>query len=400
MHPAEEIKCSKSNVLLSKRIVLGITGSIAAVECVKLARELIRHGAEVIPVMTHSATKIIHPDAIWFATGKKPIIELTGATEHVAYCGRVKDPVDLLLICPSTANTISKISHGIDDTSVTTFVTTALGSGVPILVVPAMHLSMYDHKIIQKNIEECRKIGIKFIEPNIEKNKAKMPDLNEILANVIKETGKKDLSGKKILIIGGPAAESMDDVRILTNRSSGKTAKMLAIHSFYRDATVELWLGKRASEKVPENIKIKYFESIKDLKELIEKNKINIFEAIIVCAAISDYVPKKQKGKIPSGKNDFTLELKPAPKLLPIIRKKAPKSKIIAFKVEDKKENVKKKSMELLKKNNLDFVAGNTISAFEKGDNELIIVNKKGKSIIKKGKKENLANDIIDLIIQ
>jgi len=263
-----------------------------------------------------------------------------------------------------------------------------------------MHLSMYDHKIIQKNIEECRKIGIKFIEPNIEKNKAKMPDLNEILANVIKETGKKDLSGKKILIIGGPAAESMDDVRILTNRSSGKTAKMLAIHSFYRDATVELWLGKRASEKVPENIKIKYFESIKDLKELIEKNKINIFEAIIVCAAISDYVPKKQKGKIPSGKNDFTLELKPAPKLLPIIRKKAPKSKIIAFKVEDKKENVKKKSMELLKKNNLDFVAGNTISAFEKGDNELIIVNKKGKSIIKKGKKENLANDIIDLIIQ
>jgi len=398
MHPAEEIKGSKSNILRDKKIVLAITGSIAAVECVKLARELIRHGAEVIPVMTNSATKIIHPDAIWFATGKKPIVELSGATEHVAYCGRVKDPVDLLLICPSTANTISKIAHGIDDTSVTTFATTALGSGVSILIVPAMHLSMYDHKIIEKNIEECKKAGIKFIEPNIEKNKAKLPEISEIVANVIRQTGKNDLFGKNILIIGGPTAESIDDVRILTNRSSGKTAKMLAINAFYRGADIELWLGKRALEKIPENIKIKDFESINDLKKLIEKNDIKKFNSIIVCAAISDYIPDKQKGKIPSGKEKLTIELKPASKLLPIIRKKSPKSKIIAFKVEDKKENVKKKSLELLKKNNLDFVAGNAVSAFEKGDNELIIVNKKGKSIRKKGKKENLANDILDLI--
>ena len=140
MHPADEIRGSKSNKLAKKKIVLGVTGSIAAVETVKLARELIRNGAEVFPVMTKSATKIIHPDALWFATGNKPIVELSGATEHVSFCGRVKYPADLLLISPCTANTISKIAHGIDDTTVTTFASTAIGSSVPIMIVPAMHL--------------------------------------------------------------------------------------------------------------------------------------------------------------------------------------------------------------------------------------------------------------------
>ncbi|HEC72138.1 MAG TPA: hypothetical protein ENI36_00875, partial [Thermoplasmatales archaeon] len=119
MHPVEEIKGEKSNKLSNKRIVVGITGSIAAVETVKLCRELIRHGAEVYPVMTESATKIIHPDALEFATGKKPILRLTGKIEHVELCGKTRNPADLLLIVPCTANTISKIALGIDDTPVT-----------------------------------------------------------------------------------------------------------------------------------------------------------------------------------------------------------------------------------------------------------------------------------------
>jgi phosphopantothenoylcysteine decarboxylase/phosphopantothenate--cysteine ligase len=398
MHPADELRGSKSNILLNKKIVLGITGSIAAVECVKLARELIRHGAKVFPVMTNSATKIIHPDAIWFATGIKPIVELTGATEHVSFCGRVKDPADLLLICPSTANTVSKIRHGIDDTSVTTFATTALGSSVPILIVPAMHLSMYDHKVIQKNIEELKKIGIKFIEPKIEKNKAKLPHIDEVVTNVIRETGDKKLNDKNVLIIGGPTSESIDDVRIITNRSSGKTAHLLALNAFYRGANVELFYGKKSTEKPLEFIKTSYFDSINDLSKLIKKKNLKKFDVIIICAAISDYIPKKQKGKIPSGKDKIIVELTPASKLLPIIRKKAPKAKIIAFKVEDKKENVKKKSLELLNKNKIDLVVGNTISGFEKDENEIWTIDKKGKITHKKDNKEKLTNHILNSI--
>ncbi|MDH7506541.1 MAG: bifunctional phosphopantothenoylcysteine decarboxylase/phosphopantothenate--cysteine ligase CoaBC, partial [Candidatus Thermoplasmatota archaeon] len=276
MHPADEIRGVKSKKLLKKRIILAVTGSIAAVETVKLARELIRHGADVYPVMSPSATKIIHPDSLWFATGKKPIIELTGATEHVSFCGRVEKPVDLLLICPCTSNTISKIAHGIDDTSVTTFATTAIGSGVKILVVPAMHISMYDHKIVQKNIEKCKKMNIKFIEPFIEKNVAKMIEIDEIVAHVIREIGEKDFFKKRILIIGGPSAEKIDDVRIITNISSGKTALSLAKNAFFRGADVELWYGP-GKEIIPNYIKKFDFESVNDLEKILRKRDLKKF---------------------------------------------------------------------------------------------------------------------------
>ena len=200
MHPADEIRGIKSKKLSKKKIVLGVTGSIAATESIKLSRELIRHGADVYPVMTKAATRIIHPDSLEFATSHLSIIELTGKTEHVSFCGLTKDRVDLLLISPCTANTISKIALGIDDTSVTTFATTAIGSGISIAIVPAMHLSMYNHKILQENIEKCKKVGISFIEPLIEKNKAKMADINEIVSYVFRKLGKNDLINKKILI--------------------------------------------------------------------------------------------------------------------------------------------------------------------------------------------------------
>jgi len=398
MHPADEIRSTKSNLLSKKQIILGITGSIAAVETIKLSRELIRHGAEVIPVMTPNATKIIHPDAIWFATGKKPIIELTGETEHISYCGRVKKPADILLICPCTANTISKIAHGIDDTSVTTFATTALGSKIPIIVVPAMHLSMYDHKIIQENIKKCKKNGIKFIEPKIEKNKAKLPEIEEITANIIREINKEKLTDKKILIIGGPTSEPIDDVRIITNRSSGKTAISLAKNAFYHGAQTELWYGKTASEKPPSFIKTTFFETTNDLLKMINKSNLKKYDIIILCAAISDYIPEKQKGKIPSGKNKVILELKPSQKIIKTIREKTSKTKIIAFKLETKKENLREKSTKLLKQNNIDYVIGNTTKNLGKNENEIWIFSKNGKTIHRKDKKENLAEYILDIV--
>jgi len=394
MHPVEDIRGSKSQLLKNKKIVLGVTGSIAAVETIKLARELIRHGAEIIPVMTLAATKIIHPDSLWFATGNKAI---SGATEHVSYCGKVKNPADMLLICPCTANTISKIAYGIDDTSVTTFATTAIGSKIPVVIVPAMHLSMYYHKIIQKNIKKLKKIDINFIEPLIEKNKAKMPDINKIAASVIRILGKKDLSSKKILIIGGPASEKIDDVRVVTNRSSGKTAVFLAKNAFYRGADVEIWYGA-GSELVPDYIKKTDVFSVNDILKLVQTKNLKKYNSIIVCSAISDYIPIKQKGKISSDKEKIIVELKKAPKIISLLHKKSPKSKIIGFKVEDKKEKLSDKAMSLLKNNNLDYVIGNTISGFESDENEIWIFDKTGKKVYKKGKKENLTNIVLDLI--
>ena len=397
MHPADEIKTVKSDNLSNKRIVLGVTGSIAAVGLVQLSRELIRHGAEVYPVMTKAATGIIRPDALEFATGNKPIIELTGEAEHVVFCGRVKEPADLLLISPCTANTISKIAHGIDDTPVTTFATTAIGSGIPILVVPAMHLSMYDHKIVQENIEKCKKAGIKFVGPSVEGSKAKMANIDEVVAYVIREIGRQDMVKKKILIIGGSTAESIDDVRIVVNRSSGKTAVCLAKIAFYRGADVELWYGWNR-EPVPSYITPVKFESLDGISKLLKTNNLKKFDVIIVCAGLADYIPSKQTGKIPSGKEKLVLEMRPAPKIIAKLREIAPDSKIIGFKVEESRDKLQEKAYRLLKKNSLDYVVANTVSGFDSDDNEIWIIDKKGNSIHKKGKKEYLAGHILDTV--
>ena len=397
MHPSDEIRGVKSNKLSDKRIVLGVTGSIAAVECVKLSRELIRHGAQIFPVMTRSATRIIHPDSLEFATGNKPIIELTGKTEHVSFCGLVKEPVNLLLISPCTANTISKIARGIDDTSVTTFATTAVGSGVPILIVPAMHLSMYEHKVVQNNIKKCKKIGINFVGPYLVGNKAKMPSVDEIVAHVIRKISKRDLVNKKILVIGGSTAESIDDVKVISNRSSGKTAVSLAKNAFYRAADVELWYGC-SEESVPGYINTVKFQSLGDLLKLLKTKHLKKFDVIIVCAALADYIPKKHIGKIPSGTKKLVLEMSPAPKTIAQLRKIAPKAKIIGFKVESKKDKLKEKALELLKKNNLDFVVANTVSGFGSDSNEIWIFDLKGKVIHKKGTKDILADNILDAV--
>jgi len=398
MHPAEELRGKKSNKLLHKRIVLGVTGSIAAVESIKIARELIRHGAEVYPVMTPSATRIIHLDALEFATGHKPVIELTGKTEHVAWCGLVQNPVDALLISPCTANTISKIARGIDDTSVTTCATTAISSGVPVLIVPAMHLSMYDHKIVQKNIAILKDHGVVFIDPFVQGTKAKLPEVDEIVETVIRTVGKRDLLHKKMLIIGGATAEPVDDIRFLSNRSSGKTAISIAVNAFERGADVELWYG-HATEPVPSHIPFTSFETVADLLRLIKNIKTRHFDGIIVCAAIANYIPKKQKGKIPSGKDTLFIMFSRAPIILEALRSQALDARLIAFKTEEKKTNVRRKTLQLLKKYHLDGAVGNTLAGFGARDNEILLLTKKGKSTWKKGKKEELASAILDMLL-
>ncbi len=397
MHPACELRGTKSSKLKKKRIALAVTGSIAAVNTIQLARELIRHGADIIPLMTPNATKIIHPDALEFATSHKPIITLTGQTEHVTYCGMIQEPIDLLIISPCTANTLSKIIHGIDDTTVTTFATTALGSKIPILLIPAMHQSMYQHPIIQTNIQHCKRIGIHIISPFIAEHKAKMPDNPHILAEVFRILSKHDLITENILIIGGTTAEPIDDIRIMTSKSSGTTASNLATTAYERGASVTLWYGNSPAI-IPEYIPTINYHTYQDLKKLIEKTSLTPYTTIIVCAAIGDYHPQPVPGKIKSGQSTLVLHLKPNPKLLPRLRKNAPKTKLIAFKLEAYKKTLEKATQDLLKNNNLQMAIGNTIPGIGSPDNTIYLYHASGKSSQHTGKKSDLAQIILDNI--
>lgn len=196
-------------------IVLCVTGSIAAVESVKLARELRRQGADVKCFMSDDACKIIHPNTMEFATGQKVVLELGGAIEHVKYA-----QADLILVAPATANLISKFAYKIADNPISTLLLTAFGYSTPIIFVPSMHDSMYE--AVLDNIKRVKNEGIVFVEPKREEGKAKFPNIHDITLQCLRETSNGKLSGKKIIVSAGGTYEEIDAVRGITNRSSGK----------------------------------------------------------------------------------------------------------------------------------------------------------------------------------
>lgn len=379
-----EITGKISNRLANKRIVIGMTGSVAVVEIVHLARLLMRNGAEVFAAMTLAAMDLIHPNLIEWATGNSVITELTGQIEHVHLCGQHPDKADLLLIAPSTANTIGKIAGGIDDTVVTTMATTALGTGIPIAIVPAMHATMYENPIVIENIKKLKKVGIVFIGPRIEEGKAKIASNDEILETVISLFTKKNFNGKKIVITAGPTRVWLDDIRFISNPSSGKMGIDIALEAASQGAEVILILGPTSEKVSNPYIKVIQIESPDNIISEIDKLKeIDIF---ISAAAISDYKPKKVEGKIRSGKDNLEIQLIPTLKIIDYVKTKFPKSKIVGFKAEtniSEKELITK-AFESLEHHKIEMVVGNLVNkphqGFKSDTNAVVIVKGDGKS--------------------
>lgn len=391
--PPQITRSSKS--IEGKTIVLGITGSIAAVRCVELARELRRHGAAVHAVMTREAQRIIHPEAMHYATGNPVIIELTGSVEHVEFCG-IGGKAGLLLIAPCTANTIGKIANGIDDTPVTTFATTAFCSGIPIIIVPAMHESMYNHPIVIENTGKLARLGVEFINPALEEGAAKMAEKEEILLNVERALGRKTLSGRRILITGGATAEAIDPIRLLTNRASGKTGIELALEAYRRGADVALvHRGCIGIQGICEfNV-----ESAREMTNAVLEELNKGYDLLISAAAISDFTVMPYKDKIKSGR-DITLTLKPAPKLIKEVRLKYPGLKIIGFKAETgvTEDELIGRARDLMASSNLSMVVANDVSLGGMGtlENNVYIIDKDVKRV--SGAKRKIAEVLMDKI--
>ncbi|MCK5038555.1 MAG: bifunctional phosphopantothenoylcysteine decarboxylase/phosphopantothenate--cysteine ligase CoaBC [Thermoplasmata archaeon] len=393
MHPINDIRGSVSSRLKDKRIVLGITGSISAVETIRMARELARHGADVIPVMSEAATRIIHPDAIHFATGHQPIIRLDGAVKHVELCGETSSRADLLLIAPSTANTISKIAHGIDDTPVTTMATCAMGSKMPIIIVPAMHGSMYKHEILLDNIQILKDHGVIFVQPRVEEGKAKIASRDDIVHSVIHCLGDRSFASKKVLVITGPTSEPIDDVRVITNRSTGFTGVQLALEAYYRGADVEVWASRGMD--VPDMLNVKRFETVGDLEKLANDAKADV---ILVPAAISDFLVEKHQGKVSSSKS-ATIELTQAPKILGLLRKNT-KALIVGFKAETGigLDELETRAIRRMKEHGLGMIIANLMEDVGSYDTKAMILRKDGKKDIFNLKKSELATIVFDII--
>lgn len=336
VHPSRAIKGVRSRLLEGRTIVLGVTGSIAAVEVVRIARELIRHGAEVRAVMSPEATRIITPEALAFATGTPPVMELTGGVEHVSLLGPGEGQADLLLIAPATANTISKIAHGIDDTPVTSFASMALGGGVPILVAPAMHGHMGRNPAVVENLRRLRAWGVEIVQPVAAEGEEKLASPEEVAVAVLQRLARSPWLGRKVVVVGGASREPIDEVRSVTNDSSGRMAVALAAAASHRGAKVELWAGALRVAPPP-GIPVRSWRSVGDLTRLIrlERTTLASASAVLVPAALSDFTTAPRQGKIRSrGVHRMTLTLTPAPRILPRLRKAAQRpTLLVGFKL-------------------------------------------------------------------
>ncbi|MFV2016753.1 MAG: bifunctional phosphopantothenoylcysteine decarboxylase/phosphopantothenate--cysteine ligase CoaBC, partial [Candidatus Heimdallarchaeota archaeon] len=325
-HPSSKIHSSYSDRLEGKQILLGITGSIASFLSPTLARELMRHGANVFPVMTKSALTMVGKDLMWWATGNEPIIDVTGNLEHIRYAGVMNKPADLMLIMPCTTNTAAKLASGISDTSVTLIANTIRGRNIPIMVMCVAHEDLIKSPPVQESLSKLTNSGIKILSPVLEEGKAKVPDIKDIVMSVFQILESKEYIGKNFIITAGPTREYIDDVRFISNPSSGKTGIELAKEAMYHGATVDLVLGP-TQLKAPHRVNLHNVISSKDMtKKCLELLHTNPSSFVILSAAMADFTLDKKSGKIKSGDN-LELTLKPTAKLSSQIKKEFPNCK-------------------------------------------------------------------------
>lgn len=376
-------------------VVLCVTGSVAAIEAVKLVRELKRHNIDVKCFMSDDACHIIHPYAMEFATGEKVILELTGEIEHVQHA-----QADLILVAPATANIISKFTYKIADNPINTLLLTAFGYKTPIIFVPSMHHSMY--QAISGNIQKLEEEGISFIKPKIDENKAKFPDIGTIVLHTLREASDGELKGKKLLISAGATFEKIDEVRGITNLSSGKTGLEIAKEAFIRGADVTLIQG-HMSVDVPPVFNIIPAGSVNEMQDAVT-SQVSNHDIFISAAAVSDFTPKIEVGttKISSTEN-ITLKLEKAPKIISEVKKINPEIFLVGFKAEYdvSDEDLAESARRKMEESGADLMVANDVAVegggFGSDRNRVIILDEEIVSVPLTSKKE-IARKILDRI--
>ena len=370
-------------MLEGERVALAVSGSIAAVKTVELAHELRRQGAEVRAVMTDAARGIVHPWALEFATDNPVVTEITGSVEHVELCG-YDGWADVLLVAPSTANTVGKVAAAVDDTPVTTTATTALGAGVPTVLAPAMHEPMYDHPGVLEAIETLESWGVAFVDPRIEEGKAKIASEEAIVLETARAAGDRPLAGRHVVVTSGPTSEAIDPVRVITNRASGRTGRAVAKACYARGADVTL---------VHDGPEVPYAETlaVESAAEMLEavSSVAADADAVVSAAAIGDYTVETADEKIRSGQ-ELTLELEPTPKLIDSVRADHPDLPIVGFKLETAGDDAAmvEAARETLERVDLSFVVANDASVMGEATTRVLVVRADGTSTYEGSKAE------------
>ena len=361
-HPSLDIVSTHGTEFSGKKIVLCVAGSVAVYKSIELARFLMRHGADVSCVLSGATTRLVKPDYFRWATGNKVVTKLTGDLEHIQLADYRQS--DLIIVYPCTANMLGKLANGIDDTPVSTVLTVGLGSKIPIVIGLAMHQSMYENAAVLRNIEFLRK-KVDFISSNMIEGKAKAAEPEEILEYVLRKFGfSSKLRNSQVLITAGPTIEYIDPVRVITNKSTGKTGLSLAAEFVAAGAKVTLIYGP-GRELPPKVAKIIHIETVKEMLNAVKKEMKKKFDIVILSAAASDYIPKNSRTKIKSTKRQLTIKLQKAPKIIDQVKKIQKDVFLVGFKAEThiSKQNLIHLARKKLKESNANMIVANDIGS-------------------------------------
>jgi phosphopantothenoylcysteine decarboxylase/phosphopantothenate--cysteine ligase len=373
-------------MLKGKKIVLGVTGGIAAYKAAEFVRLLVKEEVDVHVVMTENAQKFIAPLTFQTLSGNLVVTDPFALLEdakigHIA----LADLAELVVILPATANIIGKIAHGIADDFLSTMV---MATKAPVLFVPSMNVNMWENKALQKNIQTLLETGYHFLEPGEGElachwyGKGRLPELNEVVEKMEDILSPKDLKGEQILVTGGPTQEAIDPVRFITNRSSGKMGYALAKMARRRGAEVVLVTGPTSLPLLRRDIKLVPIRSAEEMRKAVFKY-LEGSSVVIKAAAVSDYRPKAfSQKKIKKGNFDTTLALERTKDILEELGKKKGNRILIGFaaETEDLITNAKKK----LREKNLDFIVVNDVTkpgaGFSSDTNQVKIIYPSGKA--------------------
>ena len=371
-----------------------------------IARELMRRGADVHVVMTSSAQALIRPALFEWATGNPVVVELTGKTEHIQLAGDWRGRVDLVLVAPCTANTLSKFAIGVDDTPVTSVLSCALGSAIPILIAPAMHEPMMRNRFVLESLERVRAAGIEILEPRVEEGKAKIAPVEEIVEAVVRQLGKRDLKGLRVLATSGPTVEHIDPVRIITNPSSGRMGIALAEEASRRGAQVTLIAGPGRVEP-PGWMRVVRVQSTREMADAMKEGlKAGGIDLVMMAAAPADFAPSKPLREKVSTRSQRSIELtlEATPKIVEIVKQGSPGTFLLAFKAEHgvTPEELLRRAKTLQEESGADLVAGNLVDqevGFGSEANEVYLVSKDGSvTHLERASKSLIARRILDQV--
>lgn len=382
----------KSDKLADRKVALCLTGSVAAIEAPKLARELRRHGAQVVCYMTDYAVKYgVSPEVMEWATGNEVVRELTGRVEHL-------HDYDLVMVYPATLNTIGKIAQGIADNAVTTLC--AATEMDRLILVPAMNMRLYDSPVLQENIAKLKRLGGTVISPRFSEGIAKIPKVEEAVDHAIRKLSRSRLRDRKALILAGPTRYDLDPIRFISNKASGRLGYWLAKEGFQRGCRVKVIYGP-GEVQFPDHIPVINVYSPEDmLKESLRELGKDAYDVAIFSAAVLDFKPKERADfKVKSGK-EWILELVPTPKVIEQVIGEHPDLFVVAFKLEydlPEKELIEG-AHERLKELNADLMVANDLTAIKGERHKAYIINKEKEVKVVDGTKALLAEEIFNTI--